>query len=307
LGEAYRRSYEFFLSDVVTSSGAKKRFYNVFRVEGFLGYPLRVLVAKFGSYTIHSYRFSGRRYYVFSEEFYPLFETVARLVYTLNKLYRRDIEKVFQHIDRAANLCSSVAQCVDTLSRELSRAERIYEERVARGRKALTARLKKGVERCRDVVERFFRDLSNPHIRRYKDSEDLEAFLRKLFSDRVARGYRRFAEARGPIIVARDGIVLLAREGEPLDSFSIYVDGCSASASYAIAKIVGAETLNGYVYRIKWVALLGIDLYTNQLFLHYVPTTLALRRAELCRLWILGLVDDFGKPLYREDLALIEA
>jgi hypothetical protein len=306
LGRAYRRSYEFFLSDVITSSGAKKRFYNIFRVEGFLGYPLRALVEKFKDSSIHMYKYGGRQYYIFPEKFYSLFTSISKLIYTLDKYYRKDVEKIFNHIDRVINLCRDVDQCVNALLKEVSTVETLCIKRVMRGRRGLTTRFERGMERCRDVVERFFPDLLNPYIYRYEGFEELEEFMRRFFGDRVARSYRRFAEIHSPILVARDGIILLTENRQPLDSFSIYVDDCSVTSSYAIVKIVGVEMLNGYVNRVKWVALLGIDLYTKQLFLHYVSPTLILRRAELCRLWVLGLVDDFGKPLYEDDLTLIE-
>jgi hypothetical protein len=306
LGRAYRRSYEFFLSDVITSSGAKKRSRNIFRVEGFLGYPLRIFVEEFKDSTIHMYRYSGRQYYVFPEKFYSLFVSVSKLIYTLNRYHRRDVEKIFNHINRFVELCKDVDQCIEMLLREVSYIENLYVKRVVKGRKALTKRFRRSMERCRDVVGRFFPDLLNPYIHRYENFEELEEFLRKFFSDRVARSYRRFAEIRNPIIVARDGIILLAKDNQPLDNFSIYVDDCSVTSSYAITKIVGVEMLNGYVYRVKWVAILGVDLYTRQLFLHYVPPTLILRKAELCRLWVLGLVDDFGRPLYEDNVSLVE-
>ncbi|MCC6057387.1 MAG: hypothetical protein LM568_00525 [Desulfurococcaceae archaeon] len=305
LGRAYRRSYEFFLSDVITSSGAKKRFRDIFRVEGFLGYPLRVLVEKFKDSSIYVYRYSCREYYVFPEKFYSLFISVSNLIYALNKYYRGDVEKIFNYIDRVVEMCRDVDQCIEILSKELSYIEDLYVKRVVKGRKALTTRFKRSTERCRDVVEKFFPDLLNPYIRRYENFDELEEFLKKFFSDRVARSYRRFAELRSPILITRDGIILLVKNSQPLDNFSIYIDDCSTTRSYAITKIVGVETLNGYVYRVKWIALLGIDFYTKQLFLHYIPPTLILRKAELCRLWVLGLVDDFGRPLY-EDITLIE-
>jgi hypothetical protein len=39
-------------------------------------------------------------------------------------------------------------------------------------------------------------------------------------------------------------------------------------------------------------------------FLHYVPKTLIFRDVETCRKWILGIVDDFGRPV--EDVELVE-
>lgn len=305
IGKAYARSYEFFLSDVVTSSGVKKKHYNMVRVEGFLGYPLRLFVEKFSDRIVHLYRYSGRQYYVFPEDFYRLFLSLSRLIYTLYRFYRGDIERITSYISSAIGNCSDIDNCVEVISRHNTLIERNIIKRVLRGRKALTTRFMKGIDRCRDIVERYFQDLLSPHIYRYNSAEELEALLRKLFSDRVARGYRRFAEVNSPILVAKEGLLIIAREYDDIENFSIYVDDCSKTDKYAVLKLVGAYKLSGYVHRIRWVAVLGIDLLTNQLFLHYVPPTLVLRKVEVLRQWLLGLVDDFGRPFDR-DFIIIE-
>lgn len=305
VGRAYIRSYEFFLSDVITSSGAKKRFYDIVRVEGFLGYPLKVFVMKFEEYVVHRYWYSNRLYYVFPENFYKLFQLVYKLIVALYRFYDKDVDRVFKHAEEIANRCRDVSECADDLINERNRVEHVIVKRILRGRKALTTRFTKNTMRCRDLVQKYFPELFNPYVFMYRNSEELVNLMKKLFVDRVAEAYRRFAEFNSPILIAREGIMLIAKEGNSLYDFSIYVDDCVDSDSYALFKVVGAYKMKGYVYRVKWIALLGLDKLSNQIFLHYVPPTLVLHKVERCRLWLLNMVDDFAR-LREDNYVLIE-
>ena len=297
LGKAYRRSYEFFLFNKITSSAARKGGFNGFSVYGFLGYPYRVLVELFRGFVVNSYRYGGREYYVFPEEFCDLFKLVARLINNLYRFYGKDVNMVFKHIENLLQKCDNVENCLSVLSEEVSRVERILVERSLRGRKALTTRFEKGFERCRSIVYRYFPGFINPHIHIYSSVNDLENFLGKLLGFERARRYSEFIAYHSPTLIASNDLVLVAREHE-LNGFRIFVDDCSETNSYAILKVVGASTANGYIQKVYWVAILGIDKYTKQLFLHYIPPTLLLRKAEICRMWLLGLVDDFGRWRY---------
>jgi len=305
VGEACRRSFEFFLSDVITSSGAKKRFYEVVRVEGFLGYPLKVFVRKFEEYVIHRYWYSTRFYHVFPENFYKLFQSVDKLIAVLYRYYYKNVEKVFKHIEEVANQCRDVGGCIDNLVNERNKVEHKIARRILKGRKALTTRLTKNTMRCRDLVQKYFPELLNPHVFTYRSSDELAKFMKRLFIDRVAEAYVRFAEINNPIIVAREGVMLITKNSNNLQDFSIYVDDCIDTKNYAVFKVVGAYKLMEYIYRIKWVGVLGLDKFSNQVFLHYVPPTLVLHKVERCRLWLLNIVDDYGRP-YEHNYTLIE-
>ncbi|MEM0371753.1 MAG: hypothetical protein QXG46_02585 [Ignisphaera sp.] len=306
LGKAYERSYEFFLSSVVTSSGAKKKYIDIVRIEGFLGYPYRLLIEKFRNNIIHSYRYSHRQYYVFPQEFYTLFVSFFKLLNNLYRLYKRDLDRVFRRIENIINYCENIEKCYKKLLDEnYSVAEEIV-KKIQKGRKALTTRLERNTKRCIDKALTYFPEILNMYTYRYRSPENLKEFLLKIFPERIARAYHDFIIMHNPVVVARDELILIARDSyDEFDSFRIYIDDCVDKEHYFLLKMVGTLTLNGYVSRIKWVALLGYDKNSNQIFLHYVPSTMVLYNVEKCRLWLLGLVDSFGREFF-SNFELIE-
>jgi hypothetical protein len=71
-----------------------------------------------------------------------------------------------------------------------------------------------------------------------------------------------------------------------------------------MVKLIGVSLVDSYIDRIDWIAVLGYDKHSNQIFLHYVPKTLIMRDVEICRKWVLGIVDEYGRIV--EDVELLE-
>ncbi|MEM1646253.1 MAG: hypothetical protein QXL96_10420 [Ignisphaera sp.] len=228
-----------------------------------------------------------------------------RLIATLYRFYNRDVNKVIKHIDRISKQCNYVDLCIKILTNERNKIEHAIARRILRGRKALTTRFTKNTMKCRDLVQKYFPELLNPYVFMYRSLDELANFMKRLFDDRVAEAYVRFAEINNPIIVTREGVILITKNSNNLQDFSIYVDDCIDTKNYAVFKVVGAYKLMEYIYRIKWVGVLGLDKFSNQVFLHYVPPTLVLHKVERCRLWLLNIVDDYGRP-YEHNYILVE-
>ncbi len=84
----------------------------------------------------------------------------------------------------------------------------------------------------------------------------------------------------------------------------IVVDDAEEHRGFIAFKLVAFKETNKEIH-IDYVAIAGFDKYTRSRFLHYVPPTLWNRSVEVCRKWILGLVNNYGKELY-EEYELIE-
>jgi len=119
---------------------------------------------------------------------------------------------------------------------------------------------------------------------------------------------RRYAESicsggNSIYIFARNSIIAVDARYSPRD-VRVYYESCIDTERYAMVKLVAVATTDREVNEVDWVALLSYDKLVNQLFLHYVPPTLLLADIERARLWLLGLVDNWGR---RElNFALVE-
>jgi hypothetical protein len=161
------------------------------------------------------------------------------------------------------------------------------------------------------VVKKYFSDLENAPTFKVSSIgfaecfEDAVKVLRKLFTEDISRRYANSICAGGNSIYlfARDAIIGIDARYDNHD-VKIFCDSCVDNEKYALVKLVGVSLIDNTIDRIDWVSLLGYDKNTNQVFLHYVPRTLWIRDAEICRKWILGLTDRYGNV--SEDVELIE-
>jgi len=188
---------------------------------------------------------------------------------------------------------------------------RISERRRRAGRKALLTRLERATQTCKAIVSEYFPDLGNPLVfkvdeRGYTECvSDAVKVLSRIFVQNVARRYAESICSGGNsiYIFARNSIIAVDARYSPRD-VRVYYESCIDTERYAMVKQVAVATTDREVNEVDWVALLSYDKLVNQLFLHYVPPTLLLADIERARLWLLGLVDNWGR---RElNFALVE-
>jgi hypothetical protein len=260
----------------------------------------------------HTYKSRDRTYYVYRYDYklIALIDEIFQLAEFLhmNKSLR---DRKSEIINSVLSKCSDVETClyaiVDTIVELTEKIERARE----RGKKALLSRFENSTRKCELIVKKYFSDLENAptfsvsSIGFAECSEDATKILRKLFPEDISRRYANSICAGGNSIYlfARDAIIAIDARYESKD-VKIFCDSCRDTPSYAIVKLIGASLVNGYIDRIDWIAVLGYDKHTNQVFLHYVPKTLIFRDVETLRKWVLGLADRYGNQF--EDVEIIE-
>jgi hypothetical protein len=264
----------------------------------------------------HTYKSRDRVYlvYRYNDKLWSLLEQILMFAEFLNsnrKLKHRKREIV----ESVLSKCRDVDRCIDSIIDTVNKLEFKMRKARERGKKALFTRFERNTQKCMYVVDKYFSDLRNVHIfdishscRDYYTSEcEEKAFeiLRKFYAEEIARRYSH------GIAVGVDSVYLFARDGilavktiKSDEYFKLLCDSCVDNEKYAIVKLVGAKVFDNEVNRIDWIAVIGYDKHTNQVFLHYVPKTLVFRDVETCRKWILGLVDEYGRKV--EDVDIIE-
>jgi len=260
----------------------------------------------------HTYRSRDRTYYVYkySDKLWSLLKQIfmfAEFIHSNKKLRYRKREIV----ENVLSKCRDVDRCIDSIIDTVNRLEFEIRKRRERGKKALLSRFENNNKKCLHIIKKYFSDLENTPT--FKVSgigfaecfEDTTKILRKMFPDDVASRYANSICAGGNSIYlfARDSIIAIDARYSNHD-VKIFCDSCIDTPGYAMVKLVGVSMINGYVDRVDWIAVLGYDKHSNQIFLHYVPKTLVFRDAEVCRRWIMGLADNYGNT--DSDVEIIE-
>jgi hypothetical protein len=232
---------------------------------------------------------------------------LAELIH-MNKFLR---DKKSEIVNSVLLKCKDVNTCIDTIIDTVNKLEYNIEKRKKAGKKALLSRFENNNKKCLHIIKKYFSDLESAptfsvsSIGFAECFEDATKILKKLFTEDIASRYANSICSGGNSIYlfARDAIIAIDARYENKD-VKIYCDSCTDTPSYAMVKLIGVSLVDSYVDRIDWVAVLGYDKHTNQVFLHYVPKTLWIRDVETCRKWILGLTDNYGNPF--EDVEVVE-
>jgi len=319
------RSYSLGICKTFTSTclvNSKYRELHKMYVASHVNYVVREFIDNLDilNNPFHIYRSSDRTYYVYkySDKLWSLLEQIfmfAEFIQSNKKLRYRKREIV----ENVLLNCRDVDRCIDSIIDTVNRLKFVIMKRRERGKKALLTRFMRNTQKCMYVVDKYFSDLRNVHIfdisnmcKSYYTSECEESIfnvLRKFYDSDIARRYsHEIAAGSSPIwLFARDGIFAIKTLPIYEDLgifFRVFYDSCVETDKYVAVKLIGVTMANGYIDRIEWIAVLGLDKHSNQLFLHYVPKTLVFRDVETCRRWLLGLADRFGNVA--QDIELIE-
>jgi hypothetical protein len=262
--------------------------------------------------SFHTYKSFDREYlvYKYSDKLYKLINRIFLLGDFINS-HRVLKEKRGKIVNDIIAKCRDMDTCSELIENTIIKLENEIRKRRERGKKALLSRFENNTRKCKHIIDKYFSDLENAPTFKVSSIgfaecyEDAVKVLRKLFTEDISRRYANSICAGGNsiYIFARDSIIAIDARYDNHD-VRIFYDSCRDTPSYAIVKLIGASLVNGYIDRIDWIAVLGYDKNTNQVFLHYVPRTLLFKDVETCRLWILGLTDRYGNPI--EDVELIE-
>jgi hypothetical protein len=226
----------------------------------------------------------------------------------MNKSLR---DKKSEIVNSVLSKCKDVETCLDSIVKTMIELKEKIEKKRKAGKKALLSRFERNTQKCMHVVKKYFSDLENAPMLKVSAIgfaecfEDATKILKKLFTEDVARRYADSICAGGNSIYlfARDSIIAIDARCDNHD-VKIFCDSCRDTTGYVVVKLVGASLVDGYIDRIDWIAVLGYDKHSNQIFLHYVTGTLWNRNVEICRKWIMGLVDNHGNTV--SDVELIE-
>jgi hypothetical protein len=264
----------------------------------------------------HIYKSRDRTYYVYkyNDKLWSLLEQIFLLAEFLNS-YRVLKYRKKEIVDSIISKCKDIEKCIDTIIDTENRLEIEIEKRRKSGKKALFTRLMRNTQKCKSLIDKYFSDLNNYYVfdvssncKDYYTSECEQSVLEvliKFFAEDVARRYAH------SISIMRNSVYLFVRDGifaiktsNTTEYFRLFCDDCVDNEKYALVKLVGVILIDNTIDRVDWVAILGLDKHTNQIFLHYVPKTLVFRDVEVCRLWVMGLADEFGSTV--SDVELVE-
>jgi len=332
-GAPQRRSYELIKCEYITSTCAKKYGGDTYIAEyaDKVMFRLQHHIPELQN-PIHEYRYSGREYkvYPYTEDLWNLLETLMEFSYRLHE-YCKNWDSARESncynrvlLDLSLRCEKGIEECMKAVREWEEYMERIrWAKRVA-GEKAFVARLRKSHEKCMPVLQKYFSDVLNYLSFRDREYNDpaiyvndavgyAECFngvfnhLKKFFDEERARRYadRMCRGFNTVFLLARDGIIVLDLRYR-LDPVDIYAMDCVDKPSYAMVKLVAVRSEPLQRARVDWVALLGLDKPTNQIFIHYVPRTFVFRDLETCRKWVMRLVDNRGYPI-ETNYELVEA
>lgn len=325
-GSPYTRSYEILQCDKITSScvARKKRGVMLIVAEAWKVDELfrRVFNAIHIQY-IHTYRYSGRVYHVYnySNELWSLVEGLVDLGYATH-IYcrtRECIERIANNV--VSNCLNGLEKCLASVQMWVNYIQRVLDRLRDRGRKALYTRFSNRTMRILDKFYEYFPqgfEIPTFRISAIYHSEcvnDAHTILKKFFGDsiggiyanRICRDPSVYLFARGDLFALVPNSMRLKQDNCFIAEHGmqcIFIDDYMENSSYAIFKLVNSEVIGNTVLGIRWVAVLGYDKLSKQVFLHYVPKTLSLHRVETCRKWLLGIVNDFG--IERDNYEIIE-
>jgi len=313
-GEPYIRSYHIALCLKPTSTYIKKNLCKGYSVEASsIGYVFnKVFRSVIHSTPVNIYRYSNRVYhvYIYSDSLWRFIDILIDFSYKLNS-YCKSYSCIEHIVSNALNRCSNLDRCIDVVSEWLSYIERVVRRRIDGGRKALYKRFAKKTTMFIDKLYSVFPDIKNIAVFKVNSIfysscvEESIDILRKFYRDsqshryaeNICRGYTAYLFARDSIFAIAPNDLEIEYGEDYVMRFKdqyIFIDGYRDTEIYTIFKLINTNTANNMVNRIYWVSILGYDKYTNQIFIHYVPPTLALHNVETCREWLMGLVDSYG-------------
>jgi hypothetical protein len=316
IGAPYHRSHEIFFSELRTSTALKKEWDAVhMRYPAFLFTSIPQIVDKFKAYAVRRYKSWDRIYYVF-----PCYTRMCELITRAVEInewiikyrkYRlsRKIEDMFNE----ALMANTINEMLDKLQRiadEIKIIQTKINEQINARREALFNRFRRNHERNKHILERYFPELlplemfKHIHFYNLPYYEYISEQLQKLgFEGEIAEQYTRFFYSRnmGIVISRITNTIEILMELSVSEELRIYADSCEENEKFAVCKLIATRNDE----KVLFIAVIGYDKLTKQRFIHYVPPTLILRNVETCRKWVLGLVDNYGKPIY-ENVELIE-
>ena len=260
----------------------------------------------------HTYKSRDRVYlvYRYSDDLYKLIKSIFDLAIFINS-YKWTQKNKWNIVNGILTECNDVKTCLEMIDKRVGVIRQYLRKLRKAGKKALLSRLENNTRKCKPLIDKYFSDLYNYSIfDAYSVLYDVCVeksinVLTKFFDSNVARRYAdRICGGRGSIyLFARDSLFAIKTSYSD-EYFRLFCDDCIETDKYVVVKLVGTTMINDEVDRVDWIAVLGYDKHTNQIFLHYVPRTLLFRDVEICRKWIMGLADRFGNVT--QDVELIE-
>jgi hypothetical protein len=260
----------------------------------------------------HSYKSWDRVYlvYKYDDKLYELIKSIFDLAIFINT-YRFTRNNKWNIVNGIIAYCNDVETCLTIIDKRMHEIRQYIKKFRKAGKKAFLTRLTRNTERCKPIIDKYFSDLYNyPVFDVYSVLYDTCVeksinVLTKFFDQNVSRRYAdRICGGNSSIyLFARDSIFAI-KTSNTTEYFRLFCDGCVDNEKYTIVKLLGVKVFDDEIDRVDWIAVLGLDKYTNQIFLHYVPKTLVLKDVETLRKWILGLVDEYGRTV--EDVDIIE-
>lgn len=260
----------------------------------------------------YSYKSSDRVYlvYRYSDNLYYLIKSIFDLAMFINS-YKWSRKNKWNIVNGIIAHCNDVNSCINVIDRRVNDIRQYLKKLRKSGKKALLSRFENNTRKCKSLIDKYFSDLHNYHVFDVysvlcdtcveKSLNVLKKFFDEdrswSYADRICRGNSSI------YLFARDSIFGI-KTTNTTEYFKLFCDSCIETDKYVVVKLIGAEVFDNEIDRVDWIAILGLDKATNQIFLHYVPKTLILRDVETCRKWVMGLVDEFG--VEDRDIELIE-
>jgi hypothetical protein len=260
----------------------------------------------------YSYKSRDRVYlvYRYSDNLYELIKSIFDLAIFINS-YKWTRKNKWNIINGIATYCSDVNSCINVIDSRVNDIRQYLKKLRKSGKKSLLSRFENNTRKCKSIIDKYFSDLYNYHVfDAYSVLYDVCMdktinILSRFFDSNTARIYAdRICVGSGSVyLFARDSLFAI-KTSNTTEYFRLFCDSCVDNEKYVVVKLLGVKVFDDEVDRVDWIAILGLDKATNQIFLHYVPKTLVLRDVETLRKWVMGLVDDFG--VENRDVELIE-
>jgi hypothetical protein len=260
----------------------------------------------------HKYKCRDRVYlvYRYSDDLYKLIKSIFNLALFINS-YKWTQKNKWNIINGIIAECNDVDTCINVIDKRVSDIRQYLNKLRKAGKKSFLNRLIRNTERCKPIIDKYFSDLYNYHVFDAYSvlynvcMEKSINVLKKFFDEERSRRYSdRICRGNSSIyLFARDSIFGI-KTCNTTEYFRMFCDDCNETDKYVVVKLLGVKVFDDEIDRIDWIAVLGLDKATNQVFLHYVPKTLVLRDVETLRKWILGIVDEYGRTV--SDVELVE-
>ncbi|MEM1679134.1 MAG: hypothetical protein QXV81_03350 [Ignisphaera sp.] len=314
-GKPYTRSFHITLCTESTSTCIKRGYYYGYTIAASIASDVfdNIFMDIVKGKPINVYRYSNRIYYVYtySDSLWRFLELLRELIYKTYRYCKTD-ECIYYIVNDIVNRCGVYPEsCSNAVERWLGYIDRIIRRYSNAGRKALYTRFSQRTRLYRAKLYHYFPTIATIPIYRvnsiYYSSciDESMNILRRFYSNNVAHRYSdRICSTTHAYIFATTDLFAItpsnveASYGEDciikFGDQHVFIDDCDENEKHVVFKLINANAKNNMIYRVNWVSVLGLDKYSNQIFLHYIPPTLLLHSVKICREWLLGLVDDFG-------------